>query len=291
MQIPSIYIGIDDIWRGYKMKKLKFIGIMTGIVITSMVFAGCGSNSSSSTASKSNVKKIIVGTGNSYKPYCYLDDKNNPTGFDVELLKEVDKRLPQYEFEYQTSEFKNVLISLDAKKIDIAAHEYEKNPEREEKYLYGKEGYVDYSLKIAVKKGRTDIKTIDDLKGKSITVSQGGNSAYIMEQYNKKNGNAINLVYGASDDAVQYNDVATGRVDAILLTKSDLNLRNKAYGDKLEFAKDSKTVNVSYAYFIFDKTNTQLQEDVDGALKSMKEDGTISKLSKEILDDDYTKSE
>ena len=179
------------------MKKLKFMGIILGIVIAGMVFTGCGSNSSSSTASNSNVKKIIVGTGNSYKPYCYLDDKNNPAGFDVEVLKEVNKKLPQYEFEFQTSEFKNVLISLDAKKIDIAAHEYEKNPEREAKYLYGKEGYVDYSLKIAVKKGRTDIKSLDDLKGKSITVSQGANSAYIMEQYNKKNNNAINVVYGS----------------------------------------------------------------------------------------------
>ena len=273
------------------MKKLKFMGIILGIAIAGMVFAGCGLNSSSNTTSNTNVKKIIVGTGNSYKPYCYLDENNNPAGFDVELLKEVNKRLPQYEFEFQTSEFKNVLISLDAKKIDIAAHEYEKNPEREAKYLYGKEGYVDYSLKIAVKKGRTDIKTLDDLKGKSITVSQGSNSAYIVEQYNKKNNNAINIVYGASDDAVQYNDVATGRVDAILLTKSDLNLRNKAYGDKLEFPKDSPVVNVSYAYFIFDKDNTQLQEDVDDALKSMKEDGTIAKLSKEILGDDYTKSE
>lgn len=272
------------------MKKSRFIGIVAGIVATGILLTGCGSSSSTSTASNSNVKKIIVGTGNSYKPYCYLDENNNPAGFDVEILREVDRRLPQYEFEYQTSEFKNVLLSLDAKKIDIAAHEYEKNPEREEKYLYGKEGYVDYSLKIAVKKGRTDIKTLDDLKGKSITVSQGGNSAYIMEQYNKKNDNAVKLVYG-SDDAVQYNDVATGRVDAILLTKSDLNLRNKAYGDKLEFAKDSPVVNESYAYFIFDKNNTQLQEDVDGALRSMKEDGTIAKLSKDILGDDYTKSE
>lgn len=272
------------------MKKLKFIGAIMTIAFTGMVFAGCSSSAKSSTASNTSVKKIIVGTGNSYKPYCYLDENNNPAGFDVELLKEVNKRLPQYEFEFQTSEFKNVLLSLDAKKIDIAAHEYEKNPEREAKYLYGKEGYVDYSLKIAVKKGRTDIKTLDDLKGKSITVSQGGNSAYIMEQYNKKNDNAVKLVYG-SDDTVQYNDVATGSVDAILLTKSDLNLRNKAYGDKLEFAKDSPVVNVSYAYFIFDKDNTQLQEDVDGALKSMKEDGTIAKLSKEILGDDYTKSE
>jgi L-cystine transport system substrate-binding protein len=272
------------------MKKFRFLGIIVGIAITGALFAGCGQNSNSSAASSSNVKKIIVGTGNSYKPYCYLDENNNPAGFDVEILKEVDKRLPQYEFEYETSEFKNVLISLDAKKIDIAAHEYEKNAEREAKYLYGKEGYVDYSLRIAVKKGRTDIKSLDDLKGKTVTVSQGSNSAYLMEQYNKNNGNAVNLVYG-SDDAVQYNDVETGRADAILLTKSDLNLRNQAYGDKLEFAKDSKVVNVSYAYFIFDKDNTELQEAVDGALKSMKEDGTIVKLSKDILGDDYTKSE
>ncbi len=55
-------------------------------------------------------------------------------------------RLPQYEFKFQSIELKNLLLSLDAKKINIATQQFEKNPDREAKYLFTNEGFVNYDI-------------------------------------------------------------------------------------------------------------------------------------------------
>lgn len=83
-------------------------------------------------------QKIVVGTGTAFPKICFIDENGKLTGFDVELVREIDKRLPDYEFDIQTQEFSNLLLSLETKKIDFVAHEMEKNPERTEKYLLTK---------------------------------------------------------------------------------------------------------------------------------------------------------
>ena len=138
------------------------------------LFTGCAQKASADDG-KEQVRKVIVGTGNGYEPYCYLDDNGDLAGYEYEVLKEVDKLLPQYEFEYQTSDFTNVLISLDAGKIDIAAHQYEYNDERNEKYLFGTEPYTTYVTYLVVSSDNEDIKSLDDLAGK--TIYTGGNTA------------------------------------------------------------------------------------------------------------------
>src|SRR5665647_1093564 len=123
------------------MKNLKFAKLFTVILIGGLTLTGCGSkttqtSSTGTTTSTTTPKKIIVGTGNNYKPYAFLDENNKSVGYGLDLLAEVDKRLPQYEFEIQAMDFTNVLLSLQSGKIDLAAHNYAVNAERKEKYLY-----------------------------------------------------------------------------------------------------------------------------------------------------------
>ncbi len=40
------------------------------------------------------VRQIVVGTGNAFNPLCYLDEKGNLTGFEYEFLKKVDEVPP-----------------------------------------------------------------------------------------------------------------------------------------------------------------------------------------------------
>jgi L-cystine transport system substrate-binding protein len=122
-----------------RMRQLVFAGFLA--VLLGAVLTGCGKKEASA---GNGVEKVVIGTGNSYEPYCYLDDKGNLAGYEYEVLKAVDELLPEYEFEFKTSDFANVLISLDAGKIDIGAHQYEWNKERDEKYLFGKEPYTTY---------------------------------------------------------------------------------------------------------------------------------------------------
>ncbi|HBF40067.1 MAG TPA: L-cystine-binding protein TcyK [Firmicutes bacterium] len=261
-------------WRRFSVVVLVLFGVLIAV-------------NSSLLANTKFPKKIIVGTGNAFKPYCYLDEDGNLAGFEYEVLQEIDKRLPQYQFEYQTMDFQNILLSLDAGKIDIAAHEYAKNAEREKKYLFANEFYTLVATKITVLSSRNDIRSITDLYGKKVQVSPGSNDAYILESYNKEHGNKIHLIYGAPDTATLVQNLKTGSIDATTQFTRNVDSINRAYGDVLKTVGDS--LYNSYTYHIFRKDEAGLRDDVDKALRQLKSDGTLAKISLKILGKDYTR--
>lgn len=282
------------------LKKLLITGLI--LSIGTALLTGCGAKASDATAADAKasdtavgkVTKVLVGTGNNYEPYCYLDDAGNLAGYEYEVLKAVDELLPQYEFEYQTSDFANVLISLDAGKIDLAAHQYEWNEERDTKYLFGKEAYTTYVTYIAVAGDREGITSLDNLQGLTVKSSTGSNATYILENYNKDHtDHPIKIDYvDNSTDEETVTGLANGLWDATILTKRDVDKLNKGYGTGKDVLKVvGEPVQTSSTYFIFDKDNTQLQQDVDGALKELRKGGKLAEISVAVIGGDYTESE
>ncbi|MFD0617586.1 transporter substrate-binding domain-containing protein [Paenibacillus sp. GCM10027629] len=262
--------------------------LLTGVI------AGCDTGEKTANQDKegtvnasAGVKKIMVGTGTNFPKICFIDENGKLTGFDVELVREIDKRLPQYEFELQTQEFANLLLSLETKKIDFVAHEMEKNSEREQKYLFNKEPYAHWRNKIIVAKDNNSIHSLDDLKGKKVLTGATSAEAQILENYNKANNNAINIVYqsGAAKDAV--NQITNGRVEATVGADFSLPLidpqgKLKTTGDDLSEA------DILFVFRKDDPASQKLADDIDGAIKELKSDGTLGELSKQWLGSDFT---
>lgn len=194
--------------------------------------------------------------------------------------------MPQYKFEYRPAEFKTLLLSLGAGKIDVAAHQIEKNPDREARFLFGKESYTTFILRIVVKKDRGDIKGIKELHGKTVQVSPGTNEAWVLEDYNKKNGNAIKLVYASLDYTTLIKNLTDGRIDAFISITRIVESLNEQFGNKLKTV--GEPIASSNTYWVFRKDDTQLQQDFDKALGILKKNGTISKISIKVLGGDYT---
>ena len=292
------------------MKKSKQIGILAGIVLTAAALSACGSKSSSNTEANSasgqntaaqdtsaqgngsqDVRKVYVAVGATFEPYTYIDENNQPAGYDVAVLQEIDNRLPQYEFQIENMELANISVALDAKKVSIGSQQFEKNPEREKKYLFTNEGFATYNKRLVYKKGRDDIHSIDDLVGKKVSAGQGSNTAAILETYNAEHDNKIDIVYsnGATSESI-YDDVMNGRLDAIVATKKTFKKYNEAFGGGYDINEDSY-FSESQAYFMLAQGEEQLRDDMDIALKSMKEDGTLTKLSIEYTGSDYDSEE
>lgn len=259
----------------------------TKILAWVMVFSGVISFSGPVSLASAKPQKIIVGTGYAFKPYCYLDDNGKLAGFEYQVLQEIDKRLPQYQFSYQTMDFPNILLSLDTGKIDLASHQYAKNPEREKKYLYASEFYTVVTTKITILATRNDIHSIEDLYGKKVQVSPGSNDTYLLEKFNKDHGNRIQLVYGSLDTATLIQNLKNGSIDAATQFTRNVDSINKAFGDVLKTVGDP--LYNAYTFHIFRKDETKLRDAVDGALKELRNDGTLVKLSIKILGKDYTK--
>ncbi|MDR0585255.1 MAG: transporter substrate-binding domain-containing protein, partial [Treponema sp.] len=118
----------------------------------------------------------------------------------------------------ETAEFRAILVGLEAKKYDFAAHNWAKNAEREAKFLYGKAPLGFYSYSLVVRKDETGINSVSDLEGKNISTSTGSNVSGLLEAYNKEQAQTpINLIYGSLDDEGQIKGITEGRFDAYIL--------------------------------------------------------------------------
>ncbi|RDZ18404.1 amino acid ABC transporter substrate-binding protein [Priestia megaterium] len=269
------------------MKKLQLTAIFLSLLI---LLAACGTTNkeTAANASKDKVQKIIVGTGTQFPNICFLDDKGNLTGYDVELVKEIDKRLPNYKFEFKTMDFSNLLLSLESNKIDLVAHQMEVNEERKQKFLFNKEPYNIFPLHVVVNEKNTSIKSIKDLSGKKVIVGATSNSANLIDRYNKEHGNKINIVYSGQGSDDTKTQLKTGRADATISTPFAVDFVNKQADAEQKVV--GPAISNSKVYFMLRKNETGLQKDVDKALKEIKEDGTLTKLSEKWLGEDYTKA-
>jgi L-cystine transport system substrate-binding protein len=240
---------------------------------------------------KKSEQAVIVGTGQAYEPFCYKDADGNLAGYDIEVVREINKRLPEYKFEFEIFEFKNVLVSLATGKIDVGAHEFEENPERRETYLYGEEGYNDYDSYVAVKADGlwADISGIEDLAGNKdaiLAVSTGSNYEAYAKTWNETHGPDKQLTYVSyDDDYVRDTNIANGTNAARLGTLFDIDFANaKIPGYNLK-AVGSEPVIRSKAYFLFKKGDTKLQQAFDKALREIKADGTLDKIKDRVFSD------
>ncbi|TKJ89572.1 amino acid ABC transporter substrate-binding protein [Paenibacillus sp. CFBP13512] len=247
------------------------------------------SDSNNATASTGGVKKIIVGTGTGFPNVCFIDENGKLTGYDVELVREIDKRLPDVEFEFKTMEFSNLLLSLETNKIDFVTHQMETNPEREQKYLFNKVPYSIFLNRVTVAKDNNTIKGLDDLVGKKVLTGATSNAAYLLNEYNKTHNNGIDVVYtsGAANDTVQ--QIVSGRVDATITTDFANRFNTDADGN-VALKTVGEPLNQSNVFFVFRKDEQPLSDEIDKAITEIKADGTLKKLSEQWLGDDFTQT-
>lgn len=110
-----------------------------------------------------------------------------------------------------------------------------------------------------------------------------------VEAYNKEHNNVIKVVYSSGDTSVTLQKLSSGAIDAFTYPICIVNSIQKEYNVKLQVADEP--LYYSGTYFIYRKDNaaeTALQEAVDGVLKMLHEDGTLSALSQKYLDGDYS---
>ncbi|MDB5084544.1 MAG: extracellular solute-binding protein family 3 [Bacilli bacterium] len=273
------------------MKKLTAIAMIPLFVFA---LAACGTKNSSTNVSTSSgsspakVITVIAGTSPTFKNVTFIDTNNKLTGFDIELVREIFKRLPGYQVEFSQAEFKSLLLNLETKKIDFVVNQMEKNPERAQKYLFNKEPYAFWKTRVVVAKDNNSINSIDDLKGKKVITTATSASATLLENYNKEHNNAINIVYqnGAAND--QVSQIASGRVDAeiypdFLLPDQDPQGLLKPVGPILSRS------DILYVFRKDDPDEQVLADKIDQVIKEMRADGSLAKLSQDWLKLDMTK--
>jgi L-cystine transport system substrate-binding protein len=254
----------------------RVVAVLVSLVLAGL--SGCNKQSGSR-------ETVIVGTSNDYPPLCYLDADGNLRGLEKDLMDAIDAKLPQYKFKYEVLEFKNILASLEAGRLDIAAHNYSANEERLEKYLFSEEGYYASNSYIVVMDTTNDVTTLDDLRGRTISVPPASGWAYTVEEYNEAHkDNPILINYYEATPDVLVTNMITGVVDATLLDESLLQLANLFWD--AHFKKVGESIgDTEYARYVFQKNVPELRDAVDGALRELKASGEVDRITKKAVDD------
>ncbi len=215
---------------------------------------------------------LRVGTDATFPPFEYTENGKR-VGFDVELIEAIAKVMNR-PVEWTEIDFKGLIPGLLAKRFDVAASAIYITDERR-KVVDFTDPYYPGGLVIMTKKGDTAIKSVDDLKGKKVTVQVGTKSV----GYLKDNYPAVERVEVEKNQEM-FQLVEVGRADAAVTGKPAAKLYARARGT-LQVV--DKQLTIEEYGFALRKEDAELIRQFNDALKKLKADGTYDKLVAKYL--------
>lgn len=267
--------------------------VLALILVMSVIVSACG-NKGNSAASNNNTQGtnnntqetasnllqqvkdagvMKVGLMGTYPPYNFLNENKEMDGFDVDIAKEIAKRLG-VKAEFVAQEFSGMVAGLQAKKFDTVISQMTITEERQ-KQMDFTEPYITNEVKIIVKSDNNDITKLEDFKGKNIGVGLGTNDeTYLRNEALPKVGKFTIKTYDDANTSLQ--DLNAGRIDATINNLYAL----KPIVDKNGFQVKAvgEAIKADSAGIAVRKNNSEFRDALDKALKDMKADGTYKTI-------------
>nr|MBO2478660.1 cysteine ABC transporter substrate-binding protein [Bacillota bacterium] len=277
-----------------------WLTLFTFILSLGMILAACGSNQSESappakqtqeepsaqndtgTNESSNLLdeikargKITVGIMGTYPPYNFLNENKEMDGFDADIAKEIAKRLG-VEVEFVPQEWSGMIAGLKQGKFDVVISQMAITEERKAEMDFS-DPYIKNSVRIIVQDSRDDIQSLEDFKGKKIGVGLGTNDeTYLRTKVLPEYGPFEIKTY--NDVITSLMDLNAGRIDATINNMYAIKPLVEKNGFKIKAV--GEPVKSDYAGIAMRKGNPELQQAINEALASMKEDGTYEAIFK-----------
>lgn len=277
------------------MKKFnKFTAILAAGITAASLIVG-----TATVFADSDVTVVKGVTGGSLAPYFYVGEDDELTGVDIDIVKEVFDRLPQYELQIDIADALQGVISGQ---YDIAINNYGYTDERAESYYYSypyKTSFNEY-IQRADDEPLTSLEDLAD-RGYKIELGAGSLTANALEKWNEENpDHQINIVYSNADFQVKYQHIVDGVADVAIddgplidNLLPNFGLEGKLVANAIDEETEDFLFPQNNTYFLFGKNEkgAALREDVNKVLKEMKEDGTLAQITEKYLGKDTSPDE
>ena len=253
---------------------------VTIAVLAALLLTACGGNSGAKGSSASGSSgALTVATEGTYAPFSFHDPKSNElTGYDVEVAKAVGAKLGK-KVEFSETQFDSIFAGLESDRYDMIANQVTITPARQAKYLFS----TPYTVSSGVIVTRADddsVHSLADVKGKSSAQSTTSSFAQVATQA----GAQVQPVEGFTQAITL---LKQKRVDVTINDSLALLEYQKTTGDKsVKIA--AKIDPPTKQALVFRKNETALQTQVDGALKALKADGTLARISEKYFGEDVS---
>lgn len=247
------------------LKKIMGL-VLLGAMVMGMMTA-CGSSSS-----KKNSNTLVMATNATFPPYESVSG-DDIVGIDVDIANAIAEKLGK-KLKIEDVSFDSIIAGVQNDKYDFGMAGMTVTDERKKNVDFT-ESYAK-AVQVVIVKEDSDIKSIDDISSKNKIGVQQGTTGDIYASDTVENG-------GYGEDAVTKYNSGPDAVQALLSDKVDCviidNEPAKAYVAANQGLKilDSSFADEEYAICV-KKGNSQLKNDINKALKELKDDGTIDKI-------------
>ena len=278
------------------MKRRTFISMMSVMAAAGVLtLSGC-SNSSTSTAASSGASsaadsaadqlaaiqasgKLIVALEGAWQPWSYHDESDTLVGYDVEVSRAIAEKLG-VEPEYVESDWDSLFAGLDAGRFDMVCNGVEVTDERALTYDFTTPyGYIHTAL--AVRKDNDEIKTFEDLKGKTTANSLASTYMELAESY----GATVQGI-DTLEETIQL--LTAGRIDATLNADVSFYDYLNVHPDA-DFKLVAQTAEASHvAIPVLKSEDTAYLDALNTAIEELRADGTLKTLSEKYFGQDIS---
>lgn len=223
--------------------------------------------------------KLVIGTEGTYPPFTFHDSSGKLTGFDVEVVSEIARRIG-VEPVFQETQWDALFAGLDAKRFDVIANQVGIRPDRLKTYDFSMPYTVSTAVLVTHKDNNT-VTSFSDIKGLKAAQTLTSNLTDIA----RENGAEIVAVEGFNQ-AIGL--LVSKRVDVTINDGlSFLDYQKQKPDTPIKVV--AKHPDSAKNGFMFRKGSKELVDAFNKALDDMMQDGTYLKISEKWFGADVSK--
>ncbi len=239
-----------------------------------LCLSSCGRNTNSDAGSSRPV--ITVGSED-YPPFIDLDNNGDPTGLDMDILKEAFDRVG-YDIRFVAINWEDKDDLLASGEVDCVTGGFTVEG-REEGYLWI--GPYMNSNQVQVVNSGSDIRSLQDLEGKTVAVQ----AASVAESVLLELSNPGVQVLSFEDNMLPFAALASNYVDALVADEPVVVRYMKDYDTGFTIL-DEPVLYASVGTAFAKDGDAELCAKVNAAIDDMREDGTLQEIVEGYLDAD-----
>lgn len=216
-------------------------------------------------------QKIRFASSPTNPPFEFLNQKNQLTGFDIDLANALCQQM-KATCTFSIQSFDSLIPALQFKKYDAVIASMDITPARSKQVAFT-DSYYSNSAEVIAKKGR--FNSFADLQGKRVGVENGTtHQRYLLEKHPE-----ITMVPYDNHQSI-FIDLQNGRLDGVLGDSAVVNTWLKQHPDM-----GSATPRITDPHYYatgmgiaVQLHNNALLDQLNSALKAIKADGTYQKI-------------
>ena len=256
--------------------------VVAGTVFAGGKSAGQGSGGDNSLQTVMSKKKLILGLDDSFPPMGYRNENHEIVGYDVDLAKEVAKRIG-VELVLQPIDWAAKEQELNTRQIDCIWNGFTITDERKNNLLFTPP-YLK-NAQVIVVKGNSPVNTLKDLAGKTVGTQAGSSSVEAIDDTPEFKASLKGIVE-YKDFLTALMDLDVGGIDAVVIDLVVANDNINRSGKPFRILKE--TLEEEEFGIGFRKGDKALADKVWATLLDMAKDGTVAKIATKWLGADIS---